>query len=199
MTHTMHRLSAAGDDFIIHVRPPKGRKEGTGPVLGDLLERLCACHPVNAGSPAAGTLLTKPLDTLIRTWPDGAPLHVVFDTEENLLAAVRLLDEANTGFSVSVCAPLGTVMRLEGQGHVHTMGYQMDLTPEEEEDWLSRLLSLCGHLRLSAGNARRLCEEIRQGKCSAEEAARELGRVCLCGCFNTTVAVRLLKEGSKES
>jgi|GEM_PF-2227899 len=201
MSHTMHRLSGDGDDFVLHVRPPKNAPAGTGRLMGDLLRKLYAFHPVNAGSPSAGTLLTRQPEMLAAGWPDGAPLHIVFDDETNLTSALSMLRHEDTGFSVSVSVPWETANRLTEKEMFRIAGIQADLAPLQgsETDWLERLLSLCGHLRLSRNNAKRLCRAIRQGNLLPEEAARALGRVCLCGCFNTTLAARLLAQGALES
>jgi len=199
MTHTMHRLSGLDGDFVLHVRPHKDERAGSGSLLGEWMKRLLTCQPVNAGSPSVGTLLTLAPEELVRDWPDGAPLHLVFALEENLIAAIRMLQEAGGVFSVSVSVPWETLERLKVEEHLEPAGFQAELiSSDAEEDWLERLLSLCGHLRLSPERARCLCEDIHRGIISPEDAASEFGRSCICGCFNTALAAQLFRQGSRK-
>ncbi len=202
MTHTMHRLSAPDNDFVLHVRPARQEPKGTGKVLGGLLKRLLELHPVNAGSPSVGTLLSLSPDALVCAWTDGAPLHVVFDREEKLAAGLRILREADTGFSVSVSVPMETADRLIMESGCPPAGWQLELIPAEEgilpersagQGWLECMLSLCGHMRIAPAHARHLRTKILQGTISPEDAALELGRSCPCGCFNIVEAARLFR------
>lgn len=201
MSHTMHRMTDS-DDFVLHIRPPKNASEGTGKILASLLKNLIEFHPVNIGSPSVGNMITSTSDALAQKWTDGTPLHAIFDSEENFIFALRYLKQANTGFSVSISVPWKTAEILSEREDFSIAGYQVDLTPSallEEGDWVMRICSLCGHLRISPAQVRHLAEKIRINTISPEQAALELGKNCLCGCFNTSVAKHLLEIGAEEN
>ena len=57
---------------------------------------------------------------------------------------------------------------------------------------IASVVSLCGHMRVSPHLVRHLSGKIGEGKISAADAAKKIGRVCKCGCFNTEAAAARL-------
>jgi hypothetical protein len=53
---------------------------------------------------------------------------------------------------------------------------------------------MCGHGLVSARLVESLAAAVRAGRCSAEKAALQLARPCVCGAFNPVRAARLLKK-----
>jgi hypothetical protein len=54
------------------------------------------------------------------------------------------------------------------------------------------ILSLCGHMRVSENLVKEMRAKVKSGDIDPETAARKIGKVCRCGCFNTHAASKLL-------
>jgi hypothetical protein len=55
-----------------------------------------------------------------------------------------------------------------------------------------QVTTMCGHGMVAAQQVERMALEVRRGRRTAEEAALELARSCVCGVFNTRRAARLI-------
>jgi hypothetical protein len=49
-------------------------------------------------------------------------------------------------------------------------------------------------MRVSPNLIRHMLDKIEDGEIDAETAAVEIGKVCRCGCFNTTAAGNILSQ-----
>jgi hypothetical protein len=65
-----------------------------------------------------------------------------------------------------------------------------DLLPSD--DVLS-ITTMCGHGMVAASLVERMALEVRRNRLSAEEAALQLARPCVCGIFNPVRAAMLLR------
>jgi len=66
--------------------------------------------------------------------------------------------------------------------------------PKEEILWIT---SMCGHCMISPSLVLKMINDIRKGKTTPTNAARELARCCICGVFNVKRAEKLLRQLSK--
>ncbi len=204
MTHTMHRRAQNQGDYIIHIRASGGTMPGSGAQITRCLDALLPLQPVAFGSGPTGSTLGTTPEAILAKMRDGVPFHVTFSNEKAFREALRRLHALDTGLCVVVAAPEKLVADICKEEGLELAGVHLDLgifAPPEllrENPWIGELLSLCGHLRVSPILAQELLEDVRRQKRSPEQAARKLGTVCKCGCFNTDAAAAILaREAAK--
>jgi hypothetical protein len=69
-------------------------------------------------------------------------------------------------------------------------GKRDQLPPDE----ILEVTTMCGHAMVATNLVQSLIDEIKAGERSAEDAGKELARVCECGIFNPVRAAELLRE-----
>ena len=52
---------------------------------------------------------------------------------------------------------------------------------------------MCGHAMLASNLVKSLVNDIKEGETTAEEAGKELAKICECGIFNPSRAAELLR------
>ena len=78
----------------------------------------------------------------------------------------------------------------------HSLGVwgKTDLLPDEE---VLQISTMCGHGMVSFGLIEKAVADVKAGRSTPEQAARELAAPCVCGIFNPTRAAELLREMMK--
>ena len=202
MTHTTHRLSSPGRDYIIHLRTLQGKTDlGSGKAHRLILEKILPLHPVNVGSQTTGDINNVSMEQILAGIRDGENFHIVFDDKEPFLAALETLRQLDTGLSVIISAPRQTVQEVRERFHLDMPAVVLDigiLNPPQLPTWEQKILSQCGHMRLSLPLARQLLADIRNGTLSPDEAAHILGKPCTCGCYNAREVSRIFQSAIKE-
>ena len=125
--------------------------------------------------------------------------HAVYTKKEDVRKVLAELKEAELGLSVvisgvfdevfDICNEVGTgphTVNLSAE----TLG-NIDLLPEPRT---LELLTMCGHDYISKELTTYLIERVRQGKITAEEAAIELGKQCMCNIFNPIRGADLIRK-----
>lgn len=199
MTHTLHRTMCKGnDDYVLQVRSSEGfNRESAGSRVVMLLERLEALKPVAFGNPADGCTLRVPRDELVENIHDSSSLHIVFADEESIRKAVEIVKEMDIGLSVTLAGPLDRIRQLTSDLGLKTDSVQIGLGcfgPVPLDEKTASIATLCGHMRVSPKLIHHMMDKIKAGEIESDAAAREIGRVCRCGCFNTVAASRILSE-----
>ncbi len=197
MTHTLHRKRYNGIyDYVLQFRSSEGfNREGAGPKLVMLLERLEAMGPLAFGNPADGSTLREPRDEVFENLHDGSSLHIVFPDEETVREAVQVVKEMDTGLSVTLAGPLDQIRHLAFELGLNTDSVQIGLGSFGKislDEKAASIVTLCGHMRVSPQLVRHMMDKIKAGEIESDAAAREIGKVCRCGCFNTLAARRIL-------
>jgi hypothetical protein len=54
------------------------------------------------------------------------------------------------------------------------------------------VMTMCGHAQVPGRLVKHMAEKVKQGRLSAEDAGRALGRQCTCGVFNVARAAELV-------
>lgn len=201
MSHTLHRLGTPenlAEDFVVFAMSAKGiNEEGSAPKLRRFLELALAYDPVNYGDMKTGNRFTSSLDEIVAGIQDISVVHAVFTHEEPVADLLRDLEREDLGVSVVVSGlfdRVGTCAKEAGLRQ-HTVEYSLgiwgrtDRLPDQD---ILQVTTMCGHGMVSARLVRRLVNEVKQGKVSAEDAARQLAGPCVCGVFNPERAARLL-------
>jgi len=202
MTHALHRkVPAIESDYVLMMRSSKGiNRAGAGAKLLQFLERIEPLGPVNFGNPADGTLLRTDREVIKKNINDESNLHIVFKDGESARKAVEIAREMDAGLSVSLTGPLDSIRAMADKMDLRIDSIQINLgtigkTPFD--DATEGILSLCGHMRVSENLIREMREKVKAGEWDPEAAAREIGKVCLCGCFNPHAAGNLLTGNIK--
>jgi hypothetical protein len=125
--------------------------------------------------------------------------HTVFKDKASLIACMREIKEADVGISVVVSGCFDAVHECCKEAGVqwylteYSLGVHgaTDLLPPEPH---LEILTMCGHAMVAKNHVDHLIGQIKKGKISYEEAARELAKPCLCGVFNPARAEKLLAK-----
>lgn len=197
MTHTVHRrVPEIEEDYVLLLRSSKGiNREGAGKKLLQLLERIEPLGPVSYGHPVDGSTLRTEREEIKKNINDSSNLHIVFKDTQSAQKAVEIAKEMDTGLSVTLTGPLDRIRTMASELGLNIQSIQIDLGTIGKKGFdpgAEGILSLCGHMRLSENLIRKMKARVKSGETDADTAAREIGKVCLCGCFNTHVAAKLL-------
>jgi len=214
MTHTLHRHGSAEslkDDYPVLsmvVRAVDLKDEETRAQAVEKLRRTAdifqSHDPVVIGSPyVPGTVHHGYTYEQIRERlkPNGVIL-ATFESRDKLKAALAELKERQIGLSTTVSGLIDEVFEVcdEVGLQPHTISYSLgvwgkrDLLPRAE---LLEITTMCGHAMTSAGLVNKAIEDVKSGKKTPEQAALALSQPCVCGCFNTARAARLLAAAAQ--
>lgn len=206
MSHTLHRVAGNDgliDDYIILVMPAsKYNKDETTPAkLGEYLKIIMKHSPVNMGGMGIGQLCDgSTLDDMLARLNDDIPMiHAVFDSRENLVKVLKDIKDAELGLSVIASGLVDSVdccakeIGLKRHSINYSMGIWGDTSRLPDEKTL-QIATMCGHAMISFNLVAKTVEDIRKGKTTADQAAVELAKFCVCGIFNPVRAKRLLEE-----
>jgi hypothetical protein len=199
MTHAVHRrIPAREEDYVLQLRSSKGiNRDGAGEKLLQLLERMEPLQPVSYGNPGDGTTLRTSADDIKKNLNDGSNLHIVFKDTQSARKAVEIAKKMDTGLSVSLAGPLETIRSMAAEMGLRIDSVQIDLGTIGKKNFdaaTEGILSLCGHMRVSENLIKEMREKVQSGEIDPETAARKIGKVCLCGCFNPHAAGKLLSQ-----
>jgi len=199
MSHTVHRrIPDFEEDYVMMLRSSKGiNRDGAGKKLLRLLERIEPLDPVSYGNPADGATLRVSPGHIKQNVNDGSNLHIVFKDTASARKAVEIAGEMDTGLSVSLTGPLGRIRSMAAEMGLRIDSIQIDLGtigPKKFDPATEGVLSLCGHMRVSENLIKEMRKKVLSGEVEPETAARKIGRVCLCGCFNPHAAAKLLSQ-----
>ena len=202
MTHTLHRLGNydnLNDDYVVFAMSAKGfNEEGSAGPMRKFLDIAYEYDPINIGDMKTGNILTATREELDENVQDVSIVHAVYSDEKTVAALLKRLKEEDLGISVVVSGLLDKVKDLaESSGlHQHTVNCsggiwgKMEKLPSQE---VLQLTTMCGHGMVAGNRVDYFATRIRKGRITAEEAAKELGKPCVCGVFNFKRAARLLQ------
>ena len=77
----------------------------------------------------------------------------------------------------------------------HSVDYSGGIWGNREKlppDDILEMTTMCGHAMVASNLVKSLVDDIKAGKKSAEDAGKELARLCECGIFNPSRAAELL-------
>lgn len=201
MTHTLHRLGTPEDlwnDYVIFAMSAKGiNEEGSAEKLRQFMGIAFKHNPVNAGDMKTGNILMHSRQEILDGIQDVSIVHAVFDDEKTIAAVLKEVKEANLGVSVVISGLMEGVKRCARATGTrrHTVEWSLgvwgrtDLLPPAA---VMEITTMCGHGMVAAQLVDRGVLEVRRGRKTADEAALELARSCVCGVFNTRRAARLI-------
>ena len=203
MSHTLHRRGTPENlekDYIVFSMSAKGiNSENSYHALGEFLEIMDRHNWVNMGDMKTGGNYLVGKEAIMEGVQDTSIVHGVFDSKENMTAAVRDLKEADLGVSVIISGVLHNVHSavVENGLEPHTVEVSLGIRGRTErlpEDDLLEVTTMCGHGMVSQSFVREMLIDIKKGRRTPEEAGNYLATPCVCGAFNPRRAQRLLEE-----
>jgi len=203
MSHTLHRRGTPENlekDYIVFSMSAKGiNSENSYHALGEFLEIMDRHNWVNMGDMKTGGNYLVGKEAIMEGVQDTSIVHGVFDSKENMAAAVKDLKEADLGVSVIISGVLHNVHSavVENGLEPHTVEVSLGIRGRTErlpEDDLLEVTTMCGHGMVSQSFVREMLIDIKKGRRTPEEAGNYLATPCVCGAFNPRRAQMLLEE-----
>ena len=203
MSHTLHRRGTPENlekDYIVFSMSAKGiNSENSYHALGEFLEIMDRHNWVNMGDMKTGGNYLVGKEAIMEGVQDTSIVHGVFDTKENMAAAVKDLKKADLGVSVIISGVLHNVHSavVENGLEPHTVEVSLGIRGRTErlpEDDLLEVTTMCGHGMVSQSFVREMLIDIKKGRRTPEDAGNYLATPCVCGAFNPRRAQMLLEE-----
>ena len=203
MTHTLHRRGSEENlkrDYVLLCMAAKGINEkGSEEKMREFLRINLRHNPVNIGDMRTGNMYNVPVDEIMKKVTSTSIVHGVFTDRDTVMNVLKDLKEADLGLSVVVSGPFSCVGELcKAVGlSPHSVDYSGDIWGKRDKlppDEILEVTTMCGHAMVATNLVQSLIDEIKAGERSAEDAGKELARVCECGIFNPVRAAELLRE-----
>lgn len=223
MTNTLHRFQKPDDpkdDYVVFTLTSPGIND-TGAVqkARDFLSTALKYNPVNvAGASKYGPIFrperrlnpfklylrgrresVPPEQVIAEMNPPGAAL-VVFDNKQAVEGFLKEIKEMDLGLSVNVSSLIEDVREMAPRTGVrphsvnYALGFRGNLYRLPDQQVLA-LTTLCGHGLIASNFARKMIERVNERRLTPEKAAGYMAKFCVCGAFNTSRAVRILRDG----
>ncbi|MFC1532088.1 hypothetical protein ACFLZG_01220 [Thermodesulfobacteriota bacterium] len=221
MTNTLHRFGgpeSLRDDYIVFIVPARDvNDKGAPDKVHAFLKTAVKYNPVNIGNGTVGSIYTPEKDLsfikayftgrneklqteeAVEAFKNSGVATVVFDNREDMESFLKDIKGLDLGLSVNVSALADDVKKacrnidINLHSIEYSLGFQGDLYRLSDRHVLA-LTTMCGHGMISANFARKLIDYIKEARVSPENAAKYMAKFCVCGAFNTTRAIRILKE-----
>jgi hypothetical protein len=205
VTHSLHRRGAVEDlqeDFVMLFLLSRIKPQGTFETMRQIWEVLSHYehHLVNFGTPNpnrdGGELHN--LEQL-KTTIDSRMIMAVFKDRETLTNCLKEIKARNFGISLVISGlykEIGKTCAETGLSP-HTVNLSLGIhgnTGRLPDENVLEIHTMCGHAMVSSKLILHLVEQIKKGRTTCEEAARELSRMCDCGIFNTCRAEKILQR-----
>ena len=208
MTHTLHRSGtkeSLSEDFVFLYMPSAGiNTDGANPKLRKFLEIAQRHNAVNMGDASYGNMHAKGIQNVLdNVKKEGiTAVHAVFDNEKDTAAMLKDIKEADMGLSLVVSGIFDRVQELCKKNgiHRHAVTYSLKIWGKTEKlppEPVLDIGTMCGHGMISAGRILSVADDVKAGRKSAADAAKDLAKQCDCGIFNPTRAAKLLAAMAK--
>lgn len=203
MTHTLHRfgtdLSLLEEDFVVLMMPSKDINHvGSAPKLRRFFELALESGAIKIGDCRSGNQYYQGgVDKLLENVEDRAVIHAVFRDRESLISLLKKLKEEDLGLSVVVSGLFDQVKECCQESGLTPHSINQSLGRWGAIDKLpptgvQEIHTMCGHGMVSMNLILQMVERVKNGKISAEKAAENLFKPCMCGIFNPHRAAKLL-------
>lgn len=224
MTNTLHRFQRPDDpkdDYVAFALTTPGINDaGARQKVHDFLRTALKYNPVNiAGGARNGPMYrpeknlnplklyargrqecVPPEQVLAEMTPRGVAL-VVFDRKPSLEGFLKEIGEMDLGLSVNVSSLVDDVREMAPRTGVrphsinYALGFRGNLYRLPDQHVLA-LTTMCGHGLIASNFARKMIDGVKEKRLRPEKAAGYMAKFCVCGAFNTSRAVRILREGA---
>ena len=220
MTNTLHRFQKPDDpkdDYVAFALATRGINEkGASQKVRDFLLAAVKYNPVNvAGGSENGPMFRPekglnpfklylrgrkervPPEHLIAEMSRSGMALVVFDKKQDLEGFLKEIKEMDLGLSVNVSSLVEDVREMAPRTGVrphsinYALGFRGDLYRLPDQQVLG-LTTLCGHGLIASNFAKKMIDGVKEKRIAPEKAAGYMAKI---GAFNTSRAVRILRDG----
>jgi len=205
MTNNLYRQGKAEDlknDYVIFAQTTKGiNREGASSKLQEFMRICLKYKPENIGDSQQGTILQDNIDIeeVISKQGDGADATALFTDLNTLQRVVEELIQADLGLCINISGLTDEAQQccrangIERHSVEHSLGFwgAKDRLPERE---VLEISSLCGHGMVSFNFIRKMIDFVKLRRLTAKEAAKTMGKCCMCGSFSPARAEIVLKR-----
>ena len=189
-------------DYVVLAMSSAGfNREGSAPKLKEIMKIFAKYNPVNMGD-MAHTCMARggSHEEIIGGITEKSIIHAVYTDKETVMKVLEELKGADFGISIVVTGIFEEIFNLckrvsiKGPFTVNMslgiMG-RTELLPDEK---ILEITTMCGHGMVSHRLTEEQIEKVRRGEITAEQAAREFARQCVCGIFNQARAAELIRK-----
>jgi len=154
-------------------------------------------NPVNLGDMKTGNTYSVGTEKVMADIKDTSIVHAVFTDLETVAKVVQEVKDANLGMSVIISGLFDSAKECcQKTGlALHTIEHSLDIwgkTEKLDSGDVLEVTTMCGHGMVAANLVVSMAEDIKAGRLSPEESAKELAKQCCCGIFNPVRAAELL-------
>ena len=202
MTHTLHRQGGedlARDIIILAIAARKTRNGETAGKFARFTDIVLRHNPVNFGDMVNGNRFNMQLAELRQSHKAESIVHAVFQDPATVACVLKELKDADIGLSIVVSGLLDQTRACCAEAGLtpHTVAQSLGIfgkTDKLPDQRVLQVATMCGHGLISFALIAHLAAEIHERKCTPEEAAGRMARLCQCGVFNPGRARALLQE-----
>ncbi len=223
MTNTLHRFQKPDDpkdDYIVFTLTTRGVNDIGATERGrEFLRAALKYNPVNINAHSGNGPMFRPEkkltpfklyvrgrketvspEQMIKEMnPPGGRVLVVFDNKQALEGFLREIKEMDLGLSVNVSSLVDDVREMIPRTGVvpHSINYALGFRGSRyrlPDRSVLELTTLCGHGLISNNFARKMINMVKEKRVTPIKAAGYMSKFCVCGAFNTTRAVRILRR-----
>lgn len=207
MTHTLHRRGteeSLNKDYVFLCMAAKGiNEDGSEDKMREFLKIILRHEPVNIGDMRTGNMYDDSIEDILAKITSTSIVHGVFTDRDTVAIVLRELKEADLGMSIVVSGPFSSVEEIcQAAGLTpHSVDYSADIWGRREKlpsDEILEVTTMCGHAMIASNLVKSLVNDIKAGEISAEDAGKELAKLCECGIFNPSRAAELLSAMASE-
>ncbi len=202
MTHSLHRKGKIEElkfDYVVLVTPSVGinHKDSKQKLL-KIIDKIFELGPNNIGSYETGTIYSGITSEEIKKCLTEKPrVRCCFDDKEKVKQLLQYIIKEDFGLSVTVSGLLEEIAEMAQDLSVEAHSVNLSLGVFGKTDNLPKseiveFVSLCGHGMVPASLVEALIDDVANGRRTPDEAARFMAKPCVCGIFNTTLAVMMI-------
>lgn len=207
MTHTLHRVGSRESlqgDWVFLCMPSKDiNHEQSGPKLRTFLELCLKNNCVTLGDCRKGNEYHQlSRENMLNNVEDRAVVTATFNNKAAVIAMLEDLKQADLGLSIVISGLVDEVGECCAQTGLkpHTVEHSLGRWGKTEKlpsQAMLEIATMCGHSMISVNFIQEMIEKVKKGKTTAQAAAAELFKPCMCGIFNTDRAAKLIAEMAK--
>ncbi len=200
-------MESLKDDFVIYARCARGiNLDGAAPKVREIVNIVFDEGPTNCGdSPHHASLADGRLDRqkALDYQEDTRGFISCFDDREKVKRVVQRIRDKELGISIVVSGVIDEVMQIARELDLtpHTINLSLGIRGKKEllpGPEVLELTTMCGHSLVATNLAKQALADVVSGRLTPAQAARMMGRPCICGIVNLTRAARLLEATSDQ-
>lgn len=206
MTHSLHRsgtVESQRGDYVWFMYQAKGiNDKNIAPKAMEFIAAAEAVGSENWGDVKSGSVLEFPVEEIKARVTDKSRLRGVFTKREQVVKFLEIMKKKDVGLSIVIAGLLDEVLPACEEAGVtpHTVNYSLGVWGKKELlalEEVRAITTMCGHHQIAPKLVDKKVQDVRKGRKTPEQAAKELALYCPCGIFNQVRCADLLEEQAK--